>query len=175
MPFKEQGIDKINSIINSNQSKTELAQYLHGCAFSPGISTFQEFIRKRNFITWPGIEQLSFKKINKDYRSHIKRSLRPRKEEPAISKSIDTTTNNHRIVKTRCFSTTETCKDKKFFYMISNMTTAFKSYIDLTGRFPHQSSRGNKYVFVAYKYNKNAILVEPMKNREADTIINVWK
>ena len=48
-------------------------------------------------------------------------------------------------------------------------------YTDLTSRFPYQSSRGNNYVFVAYNYNGNTVLVEPMPNREVDTITSCWK
>ena len=50
-------------IIYRDKSKTELAQFLHSYAFSPSISTFQKSINKGNFITWPGIDGLSFKKI----------------------------------------------------------------------------------------------------------------
>ena len=46
--------------------------------------------------------------------------------------------------------------------------------MDLTGRFPYRSSRGNEYVLVVYHYDANAILVEPVKNREAKTIIDAW-
>ena len=53
--------EKINYIITRDKSQTELAQFLHGCAFSPAISTFQTSINKGNFITWPGISQLNFK------------------------------------------------------------------------------------------------------------------
>ena len=56
--------------------------------------------------------------------------------------------------------------------MIFNLATETKTYTDLTGRFPHQSSRGNNYICVVYNYNGNTILAHPMKNREADTIIN---
>ena len=55
--------------------------------------------------------------------------------------------------------------------MVKETTT----YKDLTGQFPYQSSRGNNYVFVAYNYDGNAILIEPMPNREADTIILCWE
>ena len=34
---------------------------------------------------------------------------------------------------------------------------------NLTGRFPHTSSQGNKYVLILYNYDGNAILAEPMK------------
>ena len=36
---------------------------------------------------------------------------------------------------------------------------------DLTGRFPVRSSKGNQYILVAYEYDSNSILVEPVKNR----------
>ena len=54
---------KVNYIIQKDQIKVELTQYLHGCAFSPSISTFQTAINRGNFITWPGIEEIKFKSI----------------------------------------------------------------------------------------------------------------
>ena len=36
-------------------------------------------------------------------------------------------------------------------------------YIDLTGRFPYKSSRGNEYILIAYNYDGNTILAEPLK------------
>ena len=75
VPFKEQGIDKINYIINRDRSKIELAQYLHGYTFSPFISTLQEYIRRGNFTTWPGIEQLNFKKLIKTTETTLKGHL----------------------------------------------------------------------------------------------------
>ena len=42
---------KSNFIIHKDKDELELVQYLHGCAFSPAISTFQESINKGNFIT----------------------------------------------------------------------------------------------------------------------------
>ena len=54
---------KVNYIIQKDQSKVELAQYLHGCAFSPSISTFQTAINRGNFITRPGIDEMKFKSL----------------------------------------------------------------------------------------------------------------
>ena len=48
------------------------------------------------------------------------------------------------------------------------------AYTDLTGRLPFTSSRGNQYIMVAYHYDGNAILVEPVKNRNAQTLVNAW-
>ena len=47
-------------------------------------------------------------------------------------------------------------------------------YMDLTGRFPYKSSRGNEYIMVAYCYDGNAILAQPLKNREAKSIVDAW-
>ena len=52
---------KSNYIIHKDKNKLKLAQYLHGCDFSPTISTFQESTNKGNVITWPGIENVKFK------------------------------------------------------------------------------------------------------------------
>ena len=39
-----------------------------------------------------------------------------------------------------------------------------KAYMDLTGKFPSKSAHGNQYILVAYNYDANAILAEPIKN-----------
>ena len=67
-----------------------------------------------------------------------------------------------------------TTKTQSCFYAIENLLDSKKTYTDLTGRFPHQSSRGKNYVCIAYNYDGNAILAEPIANREAATIISAW-
>ena len=47
--------------------------------------------------------------------------------------------------------------------------------MDQTGRFPHQSARGNNYFFICYDYDANAILATPIKDRETETIIAAWE
>ena len=43
--------------------------------------------------------------------------------------------------------------------------------MDLTGRFPYASSRGNEYIMIFYHYDANAILAQPMKNRSAGEFV----
>ena len=50
----------INYLVQKDKTKLELAQYLHACAFSPSVKTLQACIRRGNFISWPGIEDLNF-------------------------------------------------------------------------------------------------------------------
>ena len=43
-----------------------------------------------------------------------------------------------------------------------------------TGRFPYRSSRGAEYIFTAFIYNENAILVITMRDRTAPSILKAW-
>ena len=47
-------------------------------------------------------------------------------------------------------------------------------YTDPTGRFPYKSSRGAEYIFLAYIYDANAILITTMKDRTAPSIVFAW-
>ena len=47
-------------------------------------------------------------------------------------------------------------------------------YTDLTGKFPVRSYKGNQYLFIAYVYSENAILVRPMKTREAKSFLQAF-
>ena len=47
--------------------------------------------------------------------------------------------------------------------------------MDQTGRFPYQSARGNKYIFILYNYDSNAILKEELNDRTADSLTRAWK
>ena len=49
-----------------------------------------------------------------------------------------------------------------------------KFYTDQTGRFPVTSSRGFKYIMVAYDHDSNTIHAEPMKNRSGPEILKVY-
>ena len=47
-------------------------------------------------------------------------------------------------------------------------------YTDLTGRFPVMSFKGNQYLFVAYLYDHNAIIVCPMKSRKDEDMVTAF-
>ena len=48
-------------------------------------------------------------------------------------------------------------------------------YMDLTCIFTHYSASGHEYLLVRYNYDANAILVEPLKNRQSKTITDGWE
>ena len=49
-----------------------------------------------------------------------------------------------------------------------------KSYLDQTGKFLIQSSRGYQYVFIVYEYDSNAILFIPLRTRQAHEMTDAW-
>ncbi|KAL7506634.1 hypothetical protein ACHAXN_005126 [Cyclotella atomus] len=48
------------------------------------------------------------------------------------------------------------------------------THTDLTGRFPISSMESNQYVFITYNYTTNAILVRPINDRKAVTIVDAF-
>ena len=48
-------------------------------------------------------------------------------------------------------------------------------YTDLTGAFPVNSARGNKLLYIAYSYDTNEILWEPMKSTNDSEMSRVFK
>ena len=49
-----------------------------------------------------------------------------------------------------------------------------ETFIDITRAFPVTSKDGNKYVFIVYVYDQNAISSTPMKNRQKGEIIKAY-
>ena len=56
-------------------------------------------------------------------------------------------------------------------YALTQSDDASIAYINLTGRFPKQLSRGNKYILGSYYYNANCILDYAIKNCKRVIII----
>ena len=56
-------LPKVNYIITKDKSKSDLAQYLLATAYSPAISTLDIAVSNGNFISWPGIDELNFKRL----------------------------------------------------------------------------------------------------------------
>ena len=55
-------------------------------------------------------------------------------------------------------------KTNEVIYALFDSSPTGLAYINLTGRFPYRSSRGNEYILVGYHYDANAILCTALKN-----------
>lgn len=59
----------------------------------------------------------------------------------------------------------------EYAYSIEKIDRKDTLHGDLTGRFPHKSSRGNQYLLVIYDYDANLIWAGPLTSLHARTII----
>ena len=105
MPLKNCHINQsnqehtINFIIQKDKTKLELALYLHGCAFSPSLTTFQKCIHRGNFISWPDIEDINFERILKTTLATAKGHLHQEKQNLQSTKLNSTTDEDHFPIK----------------------------------------------------------------------------
>ena len=58
---------------------------------------------------------------------------------------------------------------------VACFSTTGKIFTDQTGRFPHTSTAGNKYMLVVYNYNNNFVHVESMPSRSDYQILLVYQ
>ena len=155
---------KLNIIIHKNQTKRNLMQYLHASLFSPTKSTLLTAIKNGNFIGWPGF---SFENASK----HLS-------ETPATAKGhLDQHRQNLQSTKHSSedfFPTESPSITHQVVAALFENKADKKGYFDLTGPFPYTSSRGNRYVFVLYDYDSNAILTAPLKSKTAGDIKDAW-
>ena len=169
----------INYIIRKDKTSSDLAQYLFATAFSPSMSTFQKAIKNGNFVTWPGIHKLQFEKLigttiasEKGHldqeRKGLQSTIHPTNEDDDdnFPNKTNERTNNRFVT---IYDTAKTHNTT------INPILKAKAYMDLTGRFPHMSSRGNQYLVVIYDYDTNAIVFEPIKTRQSKEVFNAFK
>ena len=55
-----------NVIVKLESSKSKLADFLHGCLFSPCPSMLMKAIKNNHLLSWPGIQQIDFSKYVND-------------------------------------------------------------------------------------------------------------
>jgi len=162
---------KLNVVINKSTTKKDLALYYHACCFSPTKSTFINAIKLGHFSSWPG---LTVDLIQKH-----------------LPESIATTKGHLRQERQNLYSTKPSYKDillqpkledsnqKTLNYFASIISPTSHNheigFLDLTGKFPYTSGRGNKYLLIMYDFDSNGISVEPLTSRHSHTIIAAWK
>jgi hypothetical protein len=62
-------------------------------------------------------------------------------------------------------------QEGKYHAIYVDAVQAVQVYTYLTGRFPQQSSSGNKYILVLYDYDSNSIIMHAMMNRSNKEIV----
>ena len=138
----------------------KLANYLHACAGSPSLTTFQKAIKNGNFLSWPNIENINFIKYIPNQEATSKGHMDQERQ------GLQSTTLDNNPIKSGKTNQTIT---SIFPFNHKEMT-----YSDQTGKFPFKSTRGYEYIMVLYDYDANAILARPFKTRQAKELVETW-
>ena len=152
--------DSINNVYEL-PSMEQSVRYLHGAAGFPTKATWLKAIRCGNYDTWPLINVTNvnkhFPESEETQQGHMRnqrqgvRSTKTKVTAPTTTPETPAPTDNDVFVK-----------------VYDTQNTIFT---DQTGKFPHLSSRGNRYQMILYHVASNSIWVEAMKNRTEGEII----
>ena len=160
-----------NAIIRKDLTNTQLVQYLYGCCGSPAVKTWKTAIANGNFITWPGLDSLPIdKNLPKSVASAMGHLDQERKNLQSTKHSTvaDDDSDFFPLADTPNAKTFAACAT------IQPFQTKNTAYHDLTGRFPHRSSRGNEYLLIVYDHDSNSILHCALKNKSGAEIKRGW-
>lgn len=156
----------------STSTTKDIVNFLHATCFSPATSTLIKAIENNHFTTWPGLTTNNVKK-------HLTKSIATTKGHLDQERKNKQSTKPKRAILDDFVASppiTDGTKTKELYATIVTLSAdTNKIYTDQTGRFPVQSSQGNKYLMVLYDYDSNAILAEPLKNRNDTTILAAFE
>eukprot|EP00804_Cyclotella_cryptica_P019523 CCRYP_006659-RA/>CCRYP_006659-RA protein AED:0.42 eAED:0.40 QI:0/0/0/0.5/1/1/2/0/378 len=165
-------------------SKAKLIQYLQQCAFSSPPSTWIKAINNNQFATWPGLIADAVRRYLPDSTATAKGHM---KKTPAGVRSTRTTPNptNQRQPSTSPPSPPPNHYDLFPPHELNTINHIFcwaaladqingTTYTDLTGRSPTMSLENKQYIFVAYDYATNAIIVRAITDRESSTVVKAF-
>jgi uncharacterized protein YkwD len=152
-----------------------MISFLHKAMFSPSTTTLLQAVKNDQLVTWPGMTPENITK-------HLPKSI------AMALGHLDQQHKNVRSTKPKPPTTTEPTPNSDYnpasknpnecthqvFLAIVDAGTG-KIYTDQTGKFPVTSSRGNKYLFVPYKYDSNAIMAGPIKSRMQDELLRAYQ
>ena len=113
-------------------------------------------------MRWPGIEEINFDKLITNKlpiaKGHLdQEQANLKRTKVANDEDIDLNPTDGLAIKTR--------KNITKLHPLKD-----KTYSDQTGRFPHRSSRVNKYIMIMYDQDANTILAKAIPNLQAKTI-----
>ncbi|KAL7477046.1 hypothetical protein ACHAW6_002863 [Cyclotella cf. meneghiniana] len=170
-------------------SKAKLIQFLHQCAFSLPPSTWINAINNKHFSSWPGLTADAVRKYlppsTATAKGRIKktpagvRSTSPKQPTIKLPAPPKMTISPKSKIK---YVPAPLAEDLFPAHEVNDVSHIFcwaalanqingTTYTDLTGRFPTMSLKNKQYVFIAYNYTANAIIVRAITDCEAPTII----
>jgi hypothetical protein len=123
-------------------------------------------IKNGHFTSWPGLTKHAVEKHLSKSTSTTKGHLNQQRQNARTTKVKDP-----KVIMTEPYLD----QGIKTHYVYAATIDAGKIYTDQTGRFPVVSSKGNKYIMILYDYDRNAILVQPIKDRTAPELLRAFQ
>jgi hypothetical protein len=168
--------DEVAANVYDLPSTERVIRYLHAAAGFPTKSTWLQAIKAGFCATWP---MLTTKNVTKHFpeseetqKGHMKQIRSGiRKTNCKVRFVMD---GKEETLKEIDLSIAELRK-KRDDVMIKVYECTQSTYSDQTGRFPITSSRGMKYVMVMCEIDGNQILVEPMRSRKANHLVQTYR
>jgi len=161
------------------ESMPERIAFLHACAGSPAISSFCKAIDAGYYRTWPDLTLARVRQHLKEpptatVQGHLdqqRRNLRSTKKKPKANKAyllpgIDETPGDIQPKNSE-----ERCNH----IYVECQPISGQIYSDQPGQFLVASTSGHRYLMVAYDYDSNAILAEPMTSRTGPASLAAYK
>jgi hypothetical protein len=129
---------------------------------TPG--TWIKAIKAGQFTTWPALtEELVRKHLPKEVAT-VKCHLNQRCNN--LRSTTRPATVEENPIGNDDFEADPPCtRGIKTHHVFTLLLDVGKIYGDLTGHFPHTSSKGNHYILVVYDYDGNTVATDAMKNR----------
>jgi hypothetical protein len=160
----------VNALIPEGTA-ADVIQFLHKALFSPSTSTLLKAINNNQLTTWPGMTTENvIKHLPKSIATTLGHQDQTRKNAQSTQPKPPIETESEQEPD----PTSLPQRTHQVFTAIIDSGTG-KIYTDQTGRFPVTSSQGNKYLFVLYDYDSNAIRAEPIKSRQQDELLRAYK
>ena len=155
--------------VYETQYKQDLTLFYRAACFSPTKRTFVDGIKRNAFASWP---VLAVELVNK-YLQRTEATIKGH----IIQHYKDTQSTRLKyevpIMNQQSPPEILTEQTNQLFLKVTECSN--KIYTDQTGRFPVTSSRGNKYIMIAYDYYSNNILSEPIKSRTSLHFKNAYQ
>jgi hypothetical protein len=157
------------------QSVADMVAFAHATLFSPALSTLATALAIGFLTNFPGLTTQSLRKFPPASVPMAKGHLDQARMNQRSTRQINIITpdNNDPIHgDDDSFPPAVATKTFECFCAIAEPTGQI--YTDQTGRFIAPSSTGNNYLMVLYDYDSNHIFAQPMKNRQAATIVEAY-
>ena len=154
------------------QVKSTLVDYHHAYRWSPTQYVWGRAITKKFFTSWPGLSlDLVQKHLIKKQSTILGHLQQPRK---GLISTQEKVIQSDRDPEQDQFPPFTQSEDTNLVFLKTVDLTG-KFYTDQTGRFPVTSSKGNKYILVAYHYDSNTIHAEPLKTRPGLDLMTAYQ